>query len=185
MMAMNSKRKPLIIQTLMSYVAKNGIYDVQTKAIAKEAGVAEGLIFYYFKTKSNFIDEAAATYDRQLMARCSKLAEEGKNISEVWDILFAELLKEPDGAVFYFDYVNFYGFNPTENNKRAAEYLKAARTIMKEKYYMNDHEILILWDYVSTQLFYYVNKVVKHEMDATEADLAYLKKIAFFGYDGA
>lgn len=169
----------------MKYVAEHGIYDIQTKEIAKEAGVAEGLIFYYFKTKQNFLDEAAAAYDRNLMDRCAELAKEGKNISELWDVLFPELLADKDGAIFYFDYVNFYGFDPAENNKRAGEYLKYARILLKEKYYMPDHQLLIVWDYISTQLFYYVNKVAKGEMDGNPDDLAFLKKLSFAGYDGA
>jgi AcrR family transcriptional regulator len=181
---MNSKRKNLIYQTLVNHVAKNGIYDLSTKELSQEAHVAEGLIFYYFKTKQGLIDECASMYDRELMNRCTLLANEGKDIYEVWDILFDELLSSPNGAIFYFDYVNYYGFNPTENNKRAAEYLSAAKIILKDKKQLDDHKLLILWDYISTQLFYYINKIAKHELADTPQERAFIKQIAFSGYRG-
>lgn len=182
---MHSPKKQKIFDTLVNHVATKGIYDVSTKGLAEEAHLAEGLIFYYFKTKQNLFDECAAIYDRGLMDRCTLLASQGKDLSEVWDILFDELLKDPNGAIFYFDYVNYFGFNPTEKNKRAHEYLKAAKVILASKKDMDDHNLLILWDYVTTQLFYYVNKIAKHELENTKETKAFIKKIAFVGYEGA
>lgn len=182
---MNSKRKNIIFQTLLNHVYEHGIYDISTKKLSIEAGVAEGLIFYYFKNKQGLLDECAAMYDRDLMNKCTEMAQEGKTIYELWDILFDELLQDPKGAVFYFNYVNYCGFNPTEKNNRASEYLKAAHILLKDKIDLGDHKILILWDYISTQLFYYVNKIIKHELDDTPLERQFIKQLAFSGYDNA
>lgn len=182
---MNSKRRQIIFDTLIKHVAKYGTFEFSTKQLSAEAGLAEGLIFYYFKTKQGMIDECAAEYDRSLMNYCTEMAAKGATIYSVWDVLFDELLKRPDGAIFYFDYVNYFGFNPTENNKRAAEYLSAARILLNGKENLDDHKILVLWDYITTQLLYYVNKIAKNEMEDGEEERKFIKVLAFSGYEGA
>lgn len=180
---MNSDRRQYIYQSVLKYVYLHGISNVSTLEVAKQASVAEGLVFYYFKNKQNLLDECAIIYDRQLMAQCEQLAQEGKGMSEVWDIIYNHIIEHPEGAVYYFSYVNYYGFNPTENNHRAKEYLKVARLLFKGKENLNDHQILILWDHITTQLFYYANKMIRHELEDTIDERANVKRIAFLVYD--
>jgi hypothetical protein len=129
------------------------------------------------------VDYCAERYDRELMDLCVKLILEGKDMSELWDILFKYVLEKPEGAVYYFNYVNYYGFDPTENNKRAEEFLKVARTLFKGKEHLNDHEVLVLWDYITTQLFYYTTKIYQGYIENTKEELAFIKKIVFLTYD--
>lgn len=48
-------RKDKIINAAVSLFAKNGYSATPTAAVAKKAGVAEGLIFHYFKNKAGIL----------------------------------------------------------------------------------------------------------------------------------
>jgi len=48
-------RKQAILQAAIDLFAEHGFNSTSTAAVAKKAGVAEGLIFHYFKTKKKII----------------------------------------------------------------------------------------------------------------------------------
>ena len=52
----SEKTKQLILHTALDCFAEKGYKDTSTKRIAQEAGIAEGLIFNYFKTKKSLYD---------------------------------------------------------------------------------------------------------------------------------
>jgi len=180
---MKRNTKDEIYNALLSHVNRKGIADISTLELAKELGISESVIFYHFKNVRNLVDECAVRYDRELMEKAVQCILDGKDMSQTWDVLMEYVLKEPNGANFYFDYVNYYGFDPTENNKRSDEFLKIAKILFKEKSGLDNHTILVLWDYITTQLFYYCNKMTKGFMEPNEENKALVKKIAFLVYD--
>ena len=180
-MAKNAKE--LICKKLLTHVQKRGIANISTVELAKEVGIVESVIFYHFKTVRNLIDECAINYDRELTEYSIKIINEGKSFYELWDILFDYVLKNPEGANFYFSYVNYYGFDPTETNTRAKEFLQSSKKLFTEKPNLDDHTILILWDFITTQLFYYCDKITKGYMDNNKKNKALIKKIVFSVYD--
>lgn len=52
----SEKTKQLILHTALDCFSEKGYKDTSTKRIAQEAGIAEGLIFNYFKTKKSLYD---------------------------------------------------------------------------------------------------------------------------------
>ncbi|MBW2708551.1 MAG: TetR/AcrR family transcriptional regulator [Deltaproteobacteria bacterium] len=71
-------RKEAILLAATQLFAKRGFSATPTSAIAKEAGVAEGLIFHYFRTKegilSNLLNEMTESYlseSRDRMDHCA------------------------------------------------------------------------------------------------------------------
>lgn len=180
---MRKNTKELIYNGLLAHVARKGIADISTVELAKELGISESVIFYHYKNVRNLIDECAITYDRSLMNYSIQEIDRGLTMNELWDVLFDYALKNPDGANFYFSYVNYYGFDPTENNQRSQEFLEVCKILFKEKKNLDNHSTLILWDFISTQLFYYCNKMTTGYMELTEENKKIVKKIVFLVYD--
>lgn len=180
---MRKNIKELVYKGVLAHVRRKGIADISTVELAKEIGVPESVIFYHYKTARGIVDECAVKYDQELTAFAVSVIEDGKNLSELWDIMFEYVLQNPDGADFYFSYVNYYGFDPTEGNIRASEFLASARKLFKEKPGLDDHTVLFLWDYLSTQLFYYCDKITRGYLvnDKTNKDL--IKKTVLLVYD--
>ena len=52
---MNINRKEIILNSAITLFAQSGFASVSTSAVAKHAGVAEGLIFHYFNTKEDIL----------------------------------------------------------------------------------------------------------------------------------
>jgi len=69
-----SDKKEAILNTALTLFVTRGFYGTPTSLISKEAGVATGTLFFYFKTKEELIDtlylrvkaEAAAAMRRKL-----------------------------------------------------------------------------------------------------------------------
>lgn len=73
-------RKDDIIEAAISLFAENGYFATPTSAVAKKAGVAEGLIFHHFKNKAgiliNIFTELSQIYIREIEI-LTKKAETG------------------------------------------------------------------------------------------------------------
>lgn len=173
----------LIYNSTLKHASRTGVANIVVSLLAKEAGIAEGTIFYYFKDMRELIDYCALRYERELLAYCMELIEQNMDFSTIWDVLFDYVISEPEGGVYYFDYVNYYGFDPTETNTRASIYLKISRSLFKDKEALSDHKLLILWDYITTQLFYYTTKIYKHDLENTKENLDFIKHIVFITYN--
>ena len=50
-------KRELLLEAATKLFVKRGLHDTPTSAISKEAGVSAGILFHYFKTKDNLIDE--------------------------------------------------------------------------------------------------------------------------------
>ena len=50
-------RKQQIIQTALDLFVERGYYGTKTSQISKRAGISEGLLFHYFPTKENLLEE--------------------------------------------------------------------------------------------------------------------------------
>ena len=55
-------RKARILEAAKALFAEHGTGEVTTAAIARQAGVSEGLIFHHFGSKRNLLAEIAASY---------------------------------------------------------------------------------------------------------------------------
>src|SRR6056297_972459 len=80
-------RKESILRTSVSLFAQRGFATTTTSSIAKEAGVAEGLIFHYFRTKEDILlqvlKDMIETYlagSKPLVEKCSTGLEAVKSL---------------------------------------------------------------------------------------------------------
>jgi AcrR family transcriptional regulator len=98
-----SDKREAILQTALTLFTERGFFGTPTSLISKEAGVATGTLFFYFKTKEELIDtlyrqikaEAAAAMCRGIEAEPdakTKLHRLGLN-AVAWGMTFPEKRK--------------------------------------------------------------------------------------------
>ena len=54
-MARNSEKKPQIIDAAIKVFAQKGFYNSKVADVAREAGIADGTIYLYFKNKDDLL----------------------------------------------------------------------------------------------------------------------------------
>ena len=50
-------KRELLLEAATKLFVERGLHATPTSAISKEAGVSAGILFHYFKTKNDLIDE--------------------------------------------------------------------------------------------------------------------------------
>ena len=74
---MSKKRN--ILDAAISLFAQNGFSATPTTAVAKKAGVAQGLVFHYFKTKEGILVEIIAELGDKYTSETDKIIENSEN----------------------------------------------------------------------------------------------------------
>lgn len=69
-------KKETILNTALKMFAKNGYINTSTSAIAKEAGVSEGLIFRHFGSKEGLLDSIVNKGIEEMEKQITPLLEE-------------------------------------------------------------------------------------------------------------
>ena len=127
-------------------------------------------------------DAAARAFDRLYMEQASALAQAHLPLEEIWDQMLERLLQDSDGALYYISYINCFGFDPTSANDRAEEFLAVAKLFFHTKPHLSDSQYLLLWDYITSMVFYYMEKFL-HYMAYNQENRAMVRQLLFSGMD--
>lgn len=118
-----SERRAEIVQAMMQVMAVNGYDGASIQAIAKQAGLASGLIHYHFKTKQDILLESVTQLSNVLKERYLSLSKsadtaedklrafinarlakgEGSNHQAVvaWVMIASEAVRQPEVKMTY------------------------------------------------------------------------------------
>jgi TetR/AcrR family fatty acid metabolism transcriptional regulator len=80
-MAKNNK-KDLIINAAIKVFADKGFYTANVADVAKEAGVADGTIYLYFKNKDDLLISLFETKMEEILQRFASLLDSNRNAEE-------------------------------------------------------------------------------------------------------
>ncbi|MFC5712716.1 TetR/AcrR family transcriptional regulator [Thalassorhabdus alkalitolerans] len=102
-----SKRKgpkyEQIIEAAVRVIAKNGYHHAQVSKIAKEAGVADGTIYLYFKNKEDILislfDEKMGTFVSKIREELSTVESAAEKLSVLIKLHFKQLAADKHLAV--------------------------------------------------------------------------------------
>lgn len=99
------KNRRALLDAARSLVAAKGVKAATIAQIAAKAGVAKGLIFYYFKDKASVIQAIAEELDAEYMAALQsrtrgQTAQE--SLRRLIELHFAFLEQVPEGAQFLY-----------------------------------------------------------------------------------
>ncbi len=81
-MARNSDKKPQIINAAIKVFAQKGFYNSKVADIAREAGIADGTIYLYFKSKDDLLISLFETKVEELLQRFKQSIISLKTASE-------------------------------------------------------------------------------------------------------
>ncbi|MDD4291328.1 MAG: TetR family transcriptional regulator [Clostridia bacterium] len=173
-----------MIRAAITICRNNGFRAVTAQSVAKMCNVSDFTLFNYFKTKRNFLDEVAKYYDNSLMKIVfDEIQKRKATASMLWDFMLEKTLAEPDGALYYIAYTYEFGYDPIVNNPRASDFLPCAKAIFSTGRFLSDNHYLILWDYLTSMLFYYFEKIYRGYIENTQANKLFIKDIVFKGLD--
>jgi TetR/AcrR family fatty acid metabolism transcriptional regulator len=81
-MARNSDRKPQIIEAAIKVFAEKGFYNSKVADVAREAGIADGTIYNYFKNKDDLLISLFEMKVEELLQRFKSSLAPVKSASE-------------------------------------------------------------------------------------------------------
>ncbi len=152
-------------------VAEYGFEGFTTKKWAAEAGVAEGSLYYHFKSKNDLLDQTFLFIDRDIADICNGLnlktgGASGlkQSVTEIWWKYYRYLLGNPEKLFYYYRYRTSIRFNADVNRLQEEHYAPVMRMIreLDENYGITEKvEWDILWSYIldsTTALAYRVKK---------------------------
>lgn len=101
--------REIIIEGTISIVAKEGLESFTTKKLAKEASIAEGSIYNYFKGKDHLLEESFLYVDHQIAALFNgsdkmeivSVEQIVTSTKVLWNIYFDFLVTHPTYTMFY------------------------------------------------------------------------------------
>lgn len=89
-------RKQQIMQTALDLFVQRGYYGTKTSQISKRAGISEGLLFHYFPTKENLLEELVNLGVEGMRMPMQITAENGLDFFyRFTKMLFANVEKSP------------------------------------------------------------------------------------------
>src|SRR5690606_16805227 len=102
-MKSNKPKYQQIIEAAVKVIAENGYHASQVSKIAKEAGVADGTIYLYFKNKEDVLVSVFEEKMGQFIDKIAKATSEQANANDKLKVLiemhFSQLEENPDLAI--------------------------------------------------------------------------------------
>ncbi|MTV50758.1 TetR family transcriptional regulator [Heliobacillus mobilis] len=98
----NKDKLPVIIDAAKAVFARNGFYNSQISKIAKQAGVADGTIYLYFRNKEEILvrlfEHQVGSYILSLKEQLKQLDDARQRLSYIVDQHLQILEEDPDLA---------------------------------------------------------------------------------------
>ncbi|MDJ1482579.1 TetR/AcrR family transcriptional regulator [Cytophagaceae bacterium YF14B1] len=109
---MNTNTKDLILESTLKLVNREGLYHLNMKKLAKEAGLAIGTAYIYFDSKETIINELYQKIVRESEVAVFKNFQSERPLKETAIAMMRNLVtcfvSNPD----YFSFIEQYGFSP-------------------------------------------------------------------------
>ena len=110
------EKKKRIILTMLELVVEQGVHATPMSQVAKEAGVAVGTIYHYFKNKEQIIEEIyimiCQDFGVVMMANVPE-----KNVKKQFEIMWLNLYNYFIGNPLAFKFIEFVGVPPIINSE--------------------------------------------------------------------
>lgn len=111
-----SDKRKAILNAALQMISKNGFHGTAMSKLAKNAGVSVGIIYHYFSSKDELIDELYREINRDLANSLLKIHDESQSLKDqflkLWRSLVMFYLKNPLIVAFIQQYKNSPYFGP-------------------------------------------------------------------------
>lgn len=154
------KKRKKIIEVATKLFVERGFHGTPTSLIAKEAGIATGTLFNYFKTKDILINEIFIEIKLEQKNWILKDLDEAKTskikLKKIWNNLIVWGIENPEERKFinYFSNSNFISDDTrTEIHKNYKFLLDIFREIIKKKGMENTNELMLILNFMGACVF--------------------------------
>ena len=154
------KKRKIIIEIATKLFVERGFHGTPTSLIAKEAGIATGTLFNYFKTKDILINEIFMEIKLEQKESILKDLDDAKTskmkLKKIWNNLIVWGIENPEERKFinYFSNSNFISDDTrTEMNKNYKFLLDIFREIIKKKGMENTNELMLILNFMGACIF--------------------------------
>ncbi len=146
--------RELMMNAAIRVVAAHGFEGFTTKRWAAEAGVAEGSLYYHFKSKNDLLDKTFCYIDSKFHAACDQFSVDGSNvdalcrsIDRIWASYFRLLIDNPEWTMYFFRFRSSTRYTGELLKMQRDEYggfLQAMKLIENQKTGGED----VNWDFI-------------------------------------
>ena len=183
-----TKKRKIIIEVSLKLFVERGFHGTPTSLIAKEAGVATGTLFNYFKTKDILINEVFIEIRMEQKKSILKDLDGTKTskikLKKIWDNLIVWGLENPEKRKFlnYFSNSNFINDNTkTEMQKNYKFLLNIFKEILEKKGMKNINELMLILNFmgacVFTGKYFHITKETYNKKISNESFERFCKSI--------
>jgi AcrR family transcriptional regulator len=137
-------KRTAILEATLRLIAKNGFHGTAMSKVAKEAGVSAGIIYHYFDSKDDLIDELYKTVKRRSAEAMLRDFDASQplpaQIRHIWENAFRYYLRNLEDAVFMGQYVAspFYRGEIAEEVRQYSEPIFACLDQAREEGLLKD-----------------------------------------------
>lgn len=113
----NNNHRADIMRAAIELVAEDGICAVTTRQVARRAGVSDGLMYRFFKSKNDLLlsclylvtDNIIGEFYGLMKIQADTLEEFEQEVRERWNMFFSFLVKHVPDTLFFYEYANSAG----------------------------------------------------------------------------
>lgn len=178
-------------------VAERGFEGFTTKRWASTAGVAEGSLYYHFKSKNDLLEQTFSYIDQEVAGLYGDVTdvyetiENPADLSEYlmdgWKRYYSYLVKNPEKTLFYYRYLTSPRYN--ENvQKSQFSYFASFQKKLGQNSHLKDLETRInwnvLWTYVVETTVSFAFRVVTGGIENTEENFQQMMDLSMHGLLG-
>jgi len=95
--------RSLLLKTAKQMFAENGLVNVKTLTIAKEAGLSHGTLFSHFKTREELVETVIESFGLEVAGQINILVNQNSNLE---DILRSHIKSIKDNESFYISLIS-------------------------------------------------------------------------------
>lgn len=159
-MNIKDKKRKIIINTAVKLFVERGFHGTPTSLIAKEAEIATGTLFNYFKTKDILINEIFKDVKTKqinfILRDFNKENNSKEKLRKIWDNLILWGIENPQEKKFvnYFSNSNYISDDTkTEINKNYKFMLEIFKNLISIKNIKNTNELMLIFNFLGACIF--------------------------------
>ena len=181
-MGKNNNHRADIMRAAIELVAEDGISAVTTRHVARRAGVSDGLMYRFFKSKEELLisclyqitDEITEYLHGFMEIQAETVTEYKREVRARWNVFFSCLLEHVSETLFFHEYANSASmmkltregkFQITDFTRMLAERLGAANLQFTR---VSEEDIPYFWLYFIHVSMLFAVRIIRGELPDTE-----------------
>lgn len=187
----------LMMNAAIKIVAERGFEGFTTKRWASTAGVAEGSLYYHFKSKNDLLEQTFYYIDHEVADLYSDVTDvfgkirDGKDLAayltDGWKRYYEYLVKNPEKTLFYYRYLTSPRYNENVQKSQFAYFASFQKQLdqnPKLGYLKDKANWNILWTYVVETTVSFAFRVVTGSIENTDENFEQMLNLSMHGLLG-